>query len=118
MRDAKVIEWSGALQESLILPHDRFLEHSVIYALIQIGNRQATLPWLTDANPRVQQAGLTALDQMKDGNLTQDEVIPLLGSKDVQLQQTALLVVSRRPEWAPAAQASFYDVDHFLALMA
>jgi putative heme-binding domain-containing protein len=79
---------------------DRFLEHALIYALIRINDAGATRVALDDANPRVRQAGLVALDQMKDGRLTRELVVPLLDTDDPDLQQAALAAISRRPEWA------------------
>jgi putative heme-binding domain-containing protein len=43
---------------------------------------------------------------MKDGKLSPAQVSPLLDGGDGDLQQTALLVVSRRPEWAALAQGT------------
>ncbi|HMF20427.1 MAG TPA: HEAT repeat domain-containing protein, partial [Gemmataceae bacterium] len=79
---------------------DRFLEHSLIYALIRINNPKATLPALEHANPRVRQAGLVALDQMQGGKLTREQVVPLLDTDDAELQQAVLAVMSRRPGWS------------------
>lgn len=78
---------------------DRFLEHSVIYALIQIADRAATLRALEDPDPRVRRAGLVALDQMKDGNLTARLVAPLVNADDDALRHAAFEVISRRPAW-------------------
>ncbi len=94
----------AALLEGLRQPGDRFLEHALIYALIQINHRNETLPALTDPDVRVRRAGLIALDQMKDGGLTRKDVVRVLDTDDTALQQAALLVVSRRPEWALIAQ--------------
>jgi putative heme-binding domain-containing protein len=41
-----------------------------------------------------------ALDQMDNGNLTQDQVTPLLNTDDPGLQKTALAIISTRPGWA------------------
>src|SRR5206468_660044 len=82
---------------------DRFLEHAVIYALIRINDARATRIALTDPSPRVRQAGLVALDQMKDGGLTRQQVVPLLDTDDGDLQQAALDVMSRRPGWSGEA---------------
>ncbi len=79
---------------------DRFLEHSLIYALIRINDRSLTLPALDDANWRVRRAGLFALDQMKNGGLTEAQVAALLRSSDTDLQRAAIEVVSRRPAWS------------------
>ncbi len=93
-----------ALLEGLHQGGDRFLEHALIYALIRIDDRQATLPALTHADPRVRRAGLIALDQMKHGNLGRDEVVRLLDADDPDLQVAALDVLGKRPAWAGAAQ--------------
>jgi putative heme-binding domain-containing protein len=79
---------------------DRFLEHALIYALIQINDPKATLAALEDPNPRVRQAGLIALDQMKDGKLTREQVVPLLDTDDPDLQQAVLGVISKHPDWS------------------
>ena len=91
------------LLDALRLPVDRFLEHSLIYSLIQINDREAVRLGLSDACPQVQKAALIALDQMQSGKLTRGEVVPLLASSDATLQQAALNVISRRPAWADAA---------------
>jgi len=79
---------------------DRVLEHAIVYALIEIGNREATLAALTDPSPLVRRAGLTALDQMDGGDLTRDLTVPLLDTDDPDLQQTALAVISRHEGWS------------------
>jgi putative heme-binding domain-containing protein len=79
---------------------DRFLEHALIYALIRINDRAATLPALSDADPTVRKAGLIALDQMPDGRLAREDVDPLLSADDADLQLAALDVVSKRPAWS------------------
>jgi len=79
---------------------DRFLEHSLIYALIRIDDRASTLAALTDPNPNVRRAGLIALDQMQSGNLTRQLAAPLLGTDDHQLQQTTLQIISRHEGWS------------------
>jgi putative membrane-bound dehydrogenase-like protein len=89
-----------ALLEAIRAGGDRFLEHAQIYALIRIGDRAATLRGLGDASPRVRRAALIALDQMEDGGLVREQVIPLLGSSDDDLQRATLKVVMARPAWA------------------
>lgn len=79
---------------------DRVLEHSIVYALIEIGNREATQAALNDPSPLVRRAGLTALDQMDHGELTRDLTVPLLDTDDPDLQQAALAVISRHEGWS------------------
>jgi putative membrane-bound dehydrogenase-like protein len=81
---------------------DRFLEHSLIYALIQIGDRDAVLPGLSDASPAVRRGSLIALDQMARDALTLDRISPLLDAEDQALRQAALRVAARHPEWGSA----------------
>jgi putative heme-binding domain-containing protein len=79
---------------------DRFLEHALVYALLRINHRDATLAALADANPNVRRAGLIALDQMPDGRLTRELVAPQLDTDDPDLQRTALEIISRHDGWA------------------
>ncbi len=108
----KAAEALGRIGRSVAIPallgslrtgsRDRFLEHALIYALIQIGDRDATAVSLNDANPQVRRAGLIALDQMEDGRLTRDMIVPLLDTDDLDLQQTTLEVISRHEGWGEA----------------
>jgi putative membrane-bound dehydrogenase-like protein len=91
-----------ALLDGLRAPGDRFLEHALIYALIQIDDRGATVEGLRSPDPKVQRGALIALDQMDHGGLTPEQVTPLLGSGDAGLQKTALAVVAARG-WAEQA---------------
>jgi putative membrane-bound dehydrogenase-like protein len=78
---------------------DRWLEHSLIYGLIQIADRNATRCGLADASTAVQRGAMIALDQMGDG-LTREEVVPLLASTDPATARAALGVLTSRPAWA------------------
>jgi putative membrane-bound dehydrogenase-like protein len=79
---------------------DRFLEHALIYALIQIDNRAKTAPYLHDQSPIVRRAALIALDQMPNGNLTREELAAQLNTDNKALLKTALDIVAARPKWA------------------
>jgi putative membrane-bound dehydrogenase-like protein len=91
-----------ALLDGLRDPGARFLEHALIYALIQIDDREATLAGLRADSPKVQRGALIALDQMDHGGLTQKQVTPLLDTGDPALQKTVLVVVAARG-WADQA---------------
>jgi putative membrane-bound dehydrogenase-like protein len=86
--------------EALRRDTDRVLEHALIYALIEIADRDATAKGLADESPRVRRAALIALDQIPAGNLTRDEVAALLDTTDQPLLTAALDVISRRPGWS------------------
>ena len=80
--------------------YDRAFEHALIYSLIEIADRQQTLPGLSDPLPQVRRAALIALDQMDGGLLSQGLVAPLLDSDDPALVQAALDVIGKHPTWA------------------
>jgi putative heme-binding domain-containing protein len=86
---------------------DRFLEHSLIFALIRIGNRDATLKGLADADPSIRRGALIALDQMNNGGLTADLVTPLLSSPEPSLQSMAAHVISGHLDWGGAMEGYF-----------
>ncbi|MEK6239579.1 MAG: HEAT repeat domain-containing protein, partial [Planctomycetales bacterium] len=91
----------AALFESVQRPNvDRFLEHSLIYAVIRVADREAALPYLRQSDPRVQRAALIALDQMHGDGLTKQDVVPLLSSPDAALQATAFALIGRRRGWS------------------
>jgi putative membrane-bound dehydrogenase-like protein len=89
-----------ALLDATAAGTDRLLEHAIVYALIEIDDRQSTLVGLHHPAPDVRRAALVALDQMEHGNLTRDLVTRLLDTDDPQLQSTALEVISRHEGWA------------------
>lgn len=82
--------------------NDRFLDHSLVYALIVIADRRATLVGLSDPSPRVRRGALIALDQMDGGDLTRESVVSLLDSTDAALQKAVFSVIARHPDWAGA----------------
>ena len=79
---------------------DRFLEHALIYALIQIDHRDQTAPFLHHKNPVVRWAALIALDQMANGNLTRAELAAQLNTDTKEPLRAALDIVAARPKWA------------------
>ena len=90
-----------ALLEGIALEdNDDYLMHAQTYALIQIGNSEATLAGLASENPRVQKAALIALNQMANSPLDHTAVIPLLDTADPLLRTTAIEVITQHKEWA------------------
>ncbi|MBA4064574.1 MAG: dehydrogenase [Isosphaera sp.] len=79
--------------------NDRFLDHALTYALIEIGDPAGTRAGLTRPTLRVRAACLAALDQMPDGKLTPDDVLPHLHEANAALRETAWWVAGRHPEW-------------------
>ncbi len=83
-------------------PARRISEHSLLYALIEIGDPRATAVGLDSTSPRVRRAALVALDQMPSGGLTHERVVPLLDDGNPILRRTAQWVVAHRPQWGDA----------------
>jgi hypothetical protein len=67
----------------------RVLEHSVTYALIEINNPAATSDSGTGGFLPLRRAALIAPDQMDNGRLQSDRIVPLLDSADPVLKDTA-----------------------------
>lgn len=91
-----------ALLKALIPSNDRFLDHAIIFALIEINDRTATLAGLNHQVPRVRRGTLIALDQMDAGQLTRELVEPLLAVDDAALQREVIEVLAKHPDWADA----------------
>ena len=88
---------------------DRILEHSLIYAVIQLADPEITRTALKANDVRVQKAALIALDQMPQGNLRVADVRPLLDSKQKLLNETAWWIAEQHPEWADNLADYFHD---------
>ncbi|MBY0525536.1 MAG: c-type cytochrome [Gemmataceae bacterium] len=88
---------------------ERVLEHSMIYALIELGDRKGTAEGLKSKDPRVRKAALIALDQMTDGKLEADAVAKELSSSDAAMKEAASWIVGRHPEWGTALAGLFRD---------
>ena len=89
---------------------DRVLEHSIVYALIEINDPAATAAaglHATAAGSR--RAALLALDQMDSGTLDPSSIIALLSSTDRRLEETAWWIVAHRPQWGDALATFFRE---------
>ncbi|MBL8173016.1 MAG: HEAT repeat domain-containing protein [Bryobacterales bacterium] len=82
-------------------PEDRYVEHSTIYSLIQLGQSRPLLSRLRDPSPNIRKAALIALDQLDSSPLNESHVLPFLNAEEQELRRTALWVVSRHPTWGP-----------------
>jgi putative membrane-bound dehydrogenase-like protein len=83
-------------------PEDRFVEHSIIYSLILLNQPAALQAALSSPSLKVRKAALIALDQLDNSPLKQQEALPLLSTRDRDLRNAALFVISHHPDWAPA----------------
>lgn len=91
---------TSLLLQEFETPADRMLEHAIVYALIEIADRESTLAALRSKSTRVRRAALIALDKMEGGRLTREMVAGLLPTNDRDLQNAIVDVVSRKPEWS------------------
>ncbi len=88
---------------------DRFLEHSITYALIELDDQNAVKEGLKSENARVRRAALIALDQMPGGGLQPDQVIPLLAADNEVDLDTANWLLKRHPEWGDHVAGFFTE---------
>ncbi|HVV70039.1 MAG TPA: HEAT repeat domain-containing protein, partial [Verrucomicrobiae bacterium] len=90
-----------ALLAAAAQPCHRVLEHSLIYALIEINDRPFIVSALTGLNARAERAALVALDQMDatDPAELMPLVRPLLSSTDPLLRDTAVWIAGHHPQW-------------------
>jgi putative membrane-bound dehydrogenase-like protein len=89
-----------AILKALQKPADRFEEHALIFALIEINARDATLKGLQHESAAVRRAALIALDQMPAGNLAREFVAPLLTNAEPALLRSIIEVLGKHPDWA------------------
>ncbi len=94
--DAKAVP---ALLSAAGLPGDRFIEHGLTYALIEIADPRATAMGLESDQPSTRRNALAALEQMEGGTLSVAAVARELEAPDAGLRQTAFWIVGRHPEW-------------------
>jgi len=89
--------------------HDRILEHSLTYALIEIDNPAATAAGLTSDHPWERRAALIAIDQMEGGGLEPQKIASLLSAASPVLKETASWIIGRHSEWGGALAGLLHD---------
>lgn len=97
----------AALLKVSAQPHDRVLEHSLIFALIEINDPHRTTEGLQAHSVNERRSALIALDQMDGGGLNVETVAPLLSASDQTLRQTAVWIAGHHPEWGNALAGFF-----------
>lgn len=83
---------------------DRHLEHTVVHALLKIGETSSLRAALDAPQPSVVRNALVVLSQRPDVKLNPNDTFPLLTSNDRLLQQEAMRVISSHPEWIEQTQ--------------
>ncbi len=88
-------------------PMDRALEHSVTFALMEIGQPDAVPLSRLARRPGALRVALMALDQMDGDNLSAADVLPSLKSKSAALRKTAEWICDRHAEWGNELAAHY-----------
>lgn len=94
--DAKAIP---ALIKAANNPDDRFVEHAIIFSLIQFNQAEPLLAVLKSGSANVKKAAVIALDQMKTPLFKKEHLAPFLESSDENLQNTGIWVATHHPDW-------------------
>ena len=89
--------------------NDRVLDHSLTYALIEIGVVRETAEGLKHPSPRVRRAVLSALENIPASHLDSSAVVAELNAKDSALRETAWWVAGRHPQWGDRLAGYFTD---------
>lgn len=79
---------------------DPVLEHTCIFALVEIADIETLLEAFGSRDPLRRRAALIALDQIPDAKLGPDRVLPLLTAGHERLWQAARWIIGRHPEWS------------------
>lgn len=78
---------------------DRHLEHTIVHALLKVGETKTLQGALSHESPTIRRASLIALSQQAGETLKSADVFTLLSSHDQLLQEEALRVIEQHPEW-------------------
>jgi putative heme-binding domain-containing protein len=81
---------------------DRFLDHSITYALIELKTPDPVIEALQNPSPAIRKSALIALDQMDGSHLTAAQLTPMLSHHNKELRAAALWVATHHPDWSGA----------------
>ena len=87
----------------------RIMEHSIIYALIEIDDAERTAVWSRAEDSAVRRAAMIAVDQMPSGRLEPTEVAAMLESEDAVLRETSGWLIGRHGDWGGALAGYFEE---------
>jgi putative membrane-bound dehydrogenase-like protein len=105
-----------SLLEACSVPTDRFVEHALIYSLIELNDRDSLFDvvnagWKEGAHSEsTVKAALIALDQLGDERLAPSHIIPFLDSdSSTELVGVGMWVAARHPEFATEVLAHMQE---------
>ncbi len=84
---------------------DRFLQHSVYYALIELDRQTEVAKYLESPSLSAQTASLVVLDQLQSPRLTAEVVVAKIQAKEEALRTAAIEALSKRPEWSTSVSS-------------
>ena len=92
---------TDALLEAVTGGIDRFEEHAIRFALIELENRKVLREVLHGhEESSARESALIVLDQLKDASVSANAVKPFLESSSHSAQRTGLWVAQRHPGWS------------------
>ncbi|MDB6053012.1 MAG: hypothetical protein JWN25_535, partial [Verrucomicrobiales bacterium] len=97
LRDKTAV--AALLESARYAGADPFLEHTLVYALVQIGDPVQTRLGLKSSFTPVQKAAMTALDQMDSGRLEFIDILPALKNEDKELRKSAIWILKHHLSW-------------------
>ena len=80
---------------------DRFVEHSIIYSLVELRHPEILKQGINNPSATIQKVALIALDQQKNNSIKASDLTPFLNSPNIVLRNSALWVAGHHPDWAP-----------------
>ena len=87
---------------------DRFLEHALIFAAIELNDPKMIRKWLSANDAHVRRAALIALDQLENGDhLLAADVESLLQSEDPTLNDVAWWIAEHHSSWGDTVAGAF-----------
>ncbi len=92
---------------SKIPSDDRFLEHSLIYAAIELNDADAIREMIADDDPVVRRAALIALDQIEGNEIRARDIQSLLVSENALLNDVAWWIARQHPNWGETVVGAF-----------
>lgn len=88
---------------------DRVLEHSLMYAAMELNAPDILRKSIAAANVRTKRAALIGLDQLEgEDHVTADDVRELLVAKDELLNETAWWIAKQHPDWGDDVADAFH----------
>ena len=88
------------LLNTLTADTDRALEHSLVYAAIEIGDTTPLNQLVKSTNKPTVRGALIALDQSPGNNLPAELALAALKSNDEALRETGWWLIANHPDWA------------------